>query len=668
MYNITGTSSNAVSNLLVNTTETWSNSGKTSTLPNVLRTRRFQTNLVEIHEQKISVPCELNNGIKELNNEIKILYESLTRLDARVNNNRRKRGMNETVIVDCVQMKGKFKQIYDDLNQIFETLSMIDEKGICRCVCPLNKITSTTEVTKHNTTDFPFDLTTFALQENPINYSSPDEQTKQLKKYLVSRTDIREDNFNDKFKNITDIEIATENDENQYTSALEYTALEETVTTTETKEDMSPEMSNAVTNIINLKNFTQTVAPQLQTFYGEVFTKDYEQDGNIFNSAAPELSSTMVTTDSNEISDTTIPAEKDIRSDENVHNNIPYSTMKISDFYENNFLHNPIKLTSWSENISESNENFTDKTLKLTSVRENIIESTTEMLNIVNENNNTIDNDRITNGISELMSENEHISTFGTEISSDEADENIDNTRVMDRISELTSENENIVSSSTTVTSISRINAKSTTVNVKERTSLEDRDKSHLEKTNVLLANRWTTEKTNIENDKNSRLYDQKSTLRPEIIIQQQVHTKWTPMCFYPVPCSPVNYQQNTQNSKKGPIQYSAQSLNTYKNKSPLADATVIQNNYPILTYCPMGMVCPMTDFAGQANVLHCMMKPAFPDMSVNINKSNENTSKQTPNNDYKVETKNQVPVKAKSSARESDDILTGKKKYKYII
>lgn len=622
-------------------------------MPNGLRTRRFHTNLVEIHEQEISVPCELNNGIKELNNEIKILYDSLTRLDARVNNNRKKRGMNETAIVDCVQMKGKFKQIYEDLNRIFETLSMIDEKGICRCVCPLDKITSPTtmEVVKHNTTDLPFDLTTFEMQDNLIERSSHYEKTKQSKKYLVSRTDIREDN---KFQNKTDVETVTENEENQYTSTLEYTALEETVVTTDTKEDMSPETSNAVTNFINLKDFTQTVAPQLQTFYSEVFTKDYEQDAKIFNSVGPELSLTMVTTDLNEISDMTTLAEKEKKSDKNLHNNLPYSTTEISDFDENDVTENMLELRSWSENISESDEYVTDKTF----VRETILRSTTEISNIVNENNS---NAHVTDGISELISENENISTFATEVSSDEADENIGNTRVMNWISELTSENENIVASSTTATSISGINDQSTTVNVKERTSLEDRDKSQHEKSNnVVLVNRWTTEETNVENDNNSKLHDRKSTPRPEMI--QQVHTKWTPMCFYPVPCSPVNYQQNSQDQGKSPIQYSAQSLNTYKNKSPVAGATVIQNNYPILTYCPMGVVCPMTDFAGQANVLHCMMKPAFPDMSVNINKNNENTSKQMPNNNDNVEMKSQVPVKAKSSARESNEILTGKK------
>lgn len=556
-------------------------------------------------------------------------------------------------------MKGKFKQIYEDLNRIFESLSMIDDKGICRCVCPLDKVTGTTngETVDHNTTDSPLDLTTFALQNNTIERSNHGEKTKQSKKYLISRNKPRDDKLNDKLKNITDVETATENDENAFMSTQEYTTLEETITTTETKEDMSPAMSNSVTNLINFKNNAQTEVPQLETLFSEVVTSDYDQDVRIIKSEAPELSSTWMTPDLNEITDMTVSTEKEEISDKNVHNTIPYYISETPDFDENNVTENSLELTTSSKNISDSIKNFTLKTLKLTSASGSYLESTTELFSTVDENNSDT---RVTDEISELTSENGNILTLTTEISNIASDENTGNTRVTGGISKITSENGNILQSTMTTTSIFGKNVNNT-VNIKERTTSNDRDKSYRnEKFNDNgMTNRPRESKTNDSKSQN----DSESTRHPEMV-QKEVQMKWYPMCFYPVPCpsNVLNYHQNGQNSDKNTVQYSAQSLSTYKKKSPLADAMIIQNNYPIISYCPMGMVCPMTDFAGQANVLHCMMNPALPDLSVNINKNNDYTLKQNmTNNDYNADTKTQITAKSKSSARESDEILTGK-------
>jgi len=185
---------------------------------------------------------------------------------------------------------------------------------------------------------------------------------------------------------------------------------------------------------------------------------------------------------------------------------------------------------------------------------------------------------------------------------------------------------------------------------VQERNSSENRENGQNTNQSTIIGN------TRVENLNHSELNnkdDDKSTPQQPEVIQQQLLPKSYPICFYPVPCSPnvVSYQQNEQDTNKNTIQYSAQSLNAYKRKPPIA--TVIQNNYPVLLICRTDVVCSVTDFAGQSNRLHCMY-------SVNASKNNEHTSNQTIKN-YDNSTKNAFVTRAKS-ARNNDDILTGNK------
>lgn len=637
------------------------------------RIKRYETNLVEIHEQEISVTCKLNNGIKELNNEVKRLYESLIRLDARVN--RKKRGSNQrTAVVDCVQMNGHFKKILDELNQISETLSSVDDNGICRCKCPSDRLNGTAAAAvAPRVTDLPFDLTTFNLDntdEQPTRRAN--EKTKQFKQILVSRYNPQDgvgdaDNADNTFKSDSNEETvnATTNGENESTATIllsstpgntTTTVPERTVMTAETKEDMFPAMSNAVTNYYDFKNDTGTAKPLLQLSRNEiVITDDYE---NAQSTSETPNSSTSAVTDSYRTAETTelnydeISTETEGRSDNQVisrsttvYENISKSTTEILDFdtkytddIRNHVTENVFEPTSGSEHISES-------TVETTSAGE----KTTD--------------DYFTGRIAELTSEKNNVltSTARTTWDSDKYKNNTDVTK-RTSLRELTSENENTLESTTT-TSVSDENTNGTN---------KDRSSSGNQHKNDFNGDRSTIENNNnVGNENNFKQYDygKQSTPRPEITQQQQQQqqVKWYPICFNPAPCPPnvMNYRQNAQDTSKNTVQYSAQSLGTYKKKSPTADATIVQNNYPIITYCPAGMVCPMTDVAGQTNTLHCMWKSAVSETpAANVNKNNEKMSNQTTKNNYDRTQNSAVTTKAKTE-RENDEILTGIKRNK---
>uniref|UniRef100_A0A2H8TQQ6 Serine protease nudel n=1 Tax=Melanaphis sacchari TaxID=742174 RepID=A0A2H8TQQ6_9HEMI len=682
-------------------------------IPNIgqLKIRHYRTVLDDVHEQEISVSCELNNRIIKLKNEIERLYNSLTRLDTQFN--REKRGLYETTtIVDCVQMKGKFNKIYEDLNRISKALSMIDNNGICRCKCPLDTITmvdTTTEVTR--STEIPFDKVTFASGNLNEHTPSTIEKIKESKKITIPNN--KPQSVTNQFRSISDHEIITTTSagENEFTTAL-LSTLEDTtiqrdnIGTVDTKGDLSPEMSNMVTNSIKLKDNDQiTIEPQI-LYHTEIITNNYVNLQTHITSDMPtsstdimDLNETVqttelnndrlstaqqkelnrevilkITTENENISESTT----EILESENNHNNTYITETTPESIFENE---NTSKLTI---SRSEPDNNYdvaynTETTSESTSENENILGSTTEILKLDNNysktyttettSKSTYENENfsvLTIEISEL--DNSYSKTYVTETTSESISKientfdsitetpkpndnnynNYNNTNVTERTVDLIFDNEKITEMSTS-------NKNDENIVVKERTSSEDRENHDDKQKNEQNTNHSTIiGNTNVENLNHSNLSnkgDDKSTLQQLEVIQQQVLPKSYPICFYPVPCSPnlVNYQQNKQDMNKNTIQYSAQSLNTYKKKPPVA--TVIQNDYPVLLICRTDVVCSVADFAGQSNRLHCMY-------SVNVNKNNEYTSNQTiKNNDNR--TKNASVTRAKS-ARNNDDILTG--------
>lgn len=694
------------------------------------RKRRYETNSDEIYEQEILVTCELNNSIKELNNEIKRLYNNLIRLDDRVN--REKRDLrNQTAIIDCIKMKEKFNKIYKDLNRISETLSMVDDNGICRCKCPIDKTTSSPVEIMHVTDDdLPFELTTFNLANTGRPTAGLNEKPKQRKKIILSEYDpqifMKNDmTYTEKHvigKSTTD---STTTDENKFTATLmpdDVTNLKGTVTTTETNEDMSPAMSNTIINRVNFTTrYSQTVKPQI--VYNETVTKS---DEDIIISSENPKSSMQVTNSKEAIEMTEFNYdEKSITPEKHLdkeiilklilgnENSLDFTTEMYNNHNNNendNITENTLELTTYSnEIISESttelpvvnkneiNNNVTDETFESTTPNVNFSEFSTDT-HVYTTNKNT---DIIEENISELTTtSNENYSELMTEMYII-TNKNEMNIKTTDDILEL--ESTNYISGLTTESSVSKkyeVNTNNVTKNSLKLThenvskSLETTEMPILEKRETSKTTKGTesTLKLNLtvgnvserititttpvyeNNDKNTITRigaspeDEKSAIiinqskmtnrAEETVPQQSQQPKWYPICFYPIPCSPSpNVFDHGKQNAKDTIQYSAQSLNSYKKKTPLTGATVIQNNYPILTYCPVGMACPMTDFAGQANVLHCMMRfpemPEFPQISMNATtgKSQNITVK---NNSHDGGSKNA------KTARDSEEIITG--------
>ncbi|XP_022174294.1 serine protease nudel isoform X2 [Myzus persicae] len=678
----------------------------------------FQTDSDNVHVQNISVKCEINNRLTNLMYEIKRLNNSLNRLDVQFN--RDKRGLREeTTIVDCVQMKGKFNEIYEDIHRISESLSTVDDNGICRCKCPLDTNTTTGTTTKVSyLTKIPFDQTTFT----PINVNEhapgTGEKTKQSKKIIFSK--YTPQSVTNQLNSVSDYEIitTTSNEETAFTTMLSstlggITTQEGTDRTVDTKGDLSPEMSNAVTNIVNREDGTKTtVGPQI-IYLTDIITNDDENtqthityDMSTSSTDIMDPNETIGTTELNNDRTTTTQAKnysnKDIILNSTAENeNISESTTEILGSENNHSITYIIKKNSESlyenDNIfkSTTDASTSDNTYDITYITENTWESSSENENISGSTTEISEFDISHNRTHYVIektiqstSENENTSELTTEIS--ELDKNYSETYVTEKTSESTSKIENITGSITkssssndnnnfsntrvtdgTVDSIFENktetpvpNKNTTKAIVSERTSSEDRGEKHYDKPkngqdtdqSTTVIGNTSTENVNRLMPNNSRNddLDDKSTLQqPEVI--QQVQLKPYPICFYPAPCSPniVNYQQisELQDSSKSAIQYTAQSLATYKRKPPVA--TVIQNDYPVLLICRTDVICSVADFAGQSNRLHCMY-------SVNVNKNSENTSNQAIKKHYNS-TKNAAAVTSvKTAARNNDDILTG--------
>jgi len=640
--------------------------------------------------------------------EIKRLHSSLNRLDVQFN--RDKRGLREeATVVDCVQMKGKFNKIYEDLNRISKALSTIDDNGICRCKCPLD--TEDSHFTK-----LSYDQTTFA----PINLNEhapgTGEKTKQLKKIIFSKyTPLSATN---QLSSVSEYGIitSTSNEEKEFTTMLSSTVesttnQENTDRTVDTKGDLSPEMSIAVTNIVNREDDTRTtVGPQIIYFTGTIDNEEIQThitfDTSTSSTGIMDPNETIGTTElNNDKITTTYDADnysnKDVISNltseneniseptteilrpENNHNNTYNIITKYSgSLYENENISNSTTDVSKLDN-KYSNIYILEKFSESTSENENVLGSTTEISELdINHSKTYYDQEKTSRSISENentsgstteISElyNNYSETYVTEETSESTSKienitksitvtskpggcnNYSNTNITDRTVDLMIENKNIIGSITEMP-VSNENKNKTIVN--ERTSSEDRGEKHFDKPrdgqnypnqSIVIGN------TNKDDDDKSTLH------QPEVIQQIKVQPKTYPICFYPAPCSPniVNYQQinELKDTSKNPIQYTAQSLSTYKRKPPVA--TVIQNDYPVLLICRTDVVCSVADFAGQPNRLHCMY-------SVDVNKNNDNNSNQTIKNIYNS-TKNAAAVTdgAKSTARNNDDILTGNNK-----
>ncbi|XP_050441670.1 serine protease nudel [Adelges cooleyi] len=150
------------------------------------RIRRFQSGFDEVYEQKISVTRELSEGIKAMSFEVKRLYNGLAQLGTRVNREKRSLGEGQAAIADCVQMKEKFKNIYEELNQIRKTLTMMDAHGICRCKCPITDANRAAEPSYETTADAILDFTTFDPETTETRESTTDLPKKQNKLIYVA--------------------------------------------------------------------------------------------------------------------------------------------------------------------------------------------------------------------------------------------------------------------------------------------------------------------------------------------------------------------------------------------------------------------------------------------------------------------------------------------------
>ncbi|XP_060875249.1 serine protease nudel isoform X2 [Metopolophium dirhodum] len=666
-----------------------------STISNVSQpynNSHFQAVSDNVHKQEISVTCELNNRLKSLMYEIKRLYNSLNRLDVQFN--RDKRGLREeTTIVDCVEMKGKFNKIYEDLNRISKALSMVGDNGICRCKCPLDTITTvgtTTEVS--HLTKIPIDQRIFTLGNVNEHAPATGEKTKQSKKIIFSK--YTPQSVTNQLGSVSDYEIitTTSNEENEFSTTLSSTLggttiQEDTDRTVDTKGDLSPEMSIAVTNIVNREDNTQTtVGPQIIYFTGIIPNDNENIQTHITSDTSTSSTDIMDPNESigtTELNNDRITTTHENNSNKDVFLNFTAENENISETtteilgHENNHS-NTVNITKKNSesttDISSKLDNrydityITEESSESTSENENISGSTTEISELDINHSKTY---YVTEKTLQSTSENENTSRSTTEIS--ELDKNYSETYVTEKTSEFTfkitetskPDDNNYSNTDVTDRTVDLIennkNRNDTVVN--ERTSSENRGEKHYDKpkdaqntnhSKTIISN------TNTENVNHSMLNnkddDDKSTLQqPEVIQQLKVQPKTYPICFYPAPCSPniVNYQQinELQDASTNTIQYTAQSLSAYKRKPPVA--TVIQNDYPVLLICRTDVDCSVADFAGQPNRLHCMY-------SVNVNKNNENTSNQTIKNYYNS-TKNAAAVtSAKSAARNNGDILTG--------
>lgn len=687
--------------------------------------KRFEADSYDsVPEQKKSVTCTLNNGIKELKKEIKRVFDSLTRLNVRVG--RVKRGADEqTAIGDCAKMRGKLKKIYDELSRISETLSMIDGNGICRCKCPSDKTAAdigTTAIAR--VTDQPSELTTFAI-ENVDDRQRSAKHTAQLKKIVVSDYEPRRvpENAYNEYKSVTDEDrttFPTTRRENRFetTSAVhdDYPGREKTAVATDAYEDyMSSETSNSVTEylIFNKRapaNRSRVTDDGVVSYDNAITTTTRETTESSTKTTKPngityfnydELATELDT-------DVNREALESIAENENIFD----STTKIPNSRKNGKhfgakeISTEIKTTTEIVLDSTAKNLITDKNKFDANVEETTLELKPSTENILDNNRNESNGfNRETTSVFELTTENSLGFTTKTPISS--KNRTIFNTKTFDL--ELNTETENTLEP-TTVIPISVKNEYRTNV---EESSLysESTTETNFGPTTVATFSDRNAEKTTLkptieniskpvgkistssengakkrtpEEDGNGRGENEQSTgetqtvknasdgpkpldgngetaSRSRTTSKPPAPQEWIPLCFYPVPCSPnaSPVQRTAQDAaKKDAIQYSAQSLNAYKKKTPRVDATIIQNGYPVMSYCPAGAMCPMTDFAGQANTLHCMLRPAVTETPAKVDRIIVSAPVAAAK-DGDERTKSSTAVQAKS-ARDSDEILTG--------
>lgn len=554
----------------------------------IKRIKRFRAEAHGARERKTFATHELIAGVKGLNDEIKRLHSGLTRLDRRVNRVRVKRGMGEQkAIADCVRMKDKLKTIYDELNRMLETLTLMNANGICRCECPPGATGAAGQATLA-ATDLPLEATTFRLDDTGGAVQSG-ETTKRSPS--IVRT-------GDESRNAADHENAESAGRQMMTgkttadTATVTAPPEVTVTTAETKEDMSPAMSNAVTEFVRFNS------------------NGYDDDDNgqtvepsIVTTGTPPASTTA---DSNK----TTGADYDETTDE-------HSTVKSTTDNGN------VSETTTETPVSGNDHGDTDDTVpprdrQLTTGNYNGPEFTT--------NSDTHTGDVQTPFVG---STTENISEFTT--TEPATGRKYDNgTSVLNAATALP------------VTTANYKNIKeppvADTSNVKGITLAGNPDGS--------------------ENEKYIYERENASAVRPTAIGTQPV---WFPICFYAAPCAQnaPDTRQLSRNENQNPIRYSAQSLKTHKKYPPVADATtIIQNSYPIVSYCPVGVVCSNYDYATASNttaMLHCTLRPSF-------YKTADTVPHQAARDGYERADANDSAAVQSERPRDSDEILTGKK------
>lgn len=598
---------------------------------------------------------------------------------------------------------------------------MVDDNGICRCKCPLDSVAivgtrTTKELLATHLTEKPFKVTTFASRN--VDGREPDagEKTKQLKKNLIVEG-LPANEFGSVTASDYEIVGTTPNDQNEIATTLSSSLVGSIITTREdtavvravdTKWDLSPEMSNAVTNFVKFNdNDLQTTTEPQTIYYDEIVTNDYRntaaREHIIVTSGTPK-SSTDIITDSDQIIETKENVSTSTAQDENMNKDDVILRGTTTGAVNENIS----KLATTTDVLQKHENNQIDKystgkTSESTSKNENISASTTEISELDDNRAGTI----VAKETSEWTSaENENMSKPTTDLSARlDNDRRDDPSYATETTLEPTSENE-IISGSVTVWTtpklddnnnnyyysnadgpeiitvgftIEKKNVSETTTKMPTITATSDnknneivsKDRSSSASRNEgRAANGPEVERNNTVGPTAVNKKDDNGSVprRPEVMhVQQQVvQPKWYPVCFYPVPCSPnaPNYLQpngQEQDAAKSAIRYSAQSLSAYKRRPPPV-ATVIQNNYPIMSYCATDMVCSVADVAAQSNVLHCMLKPMF-SVDVNVNGggggggSVDTSNRTVENRDDSA--KNAVAAMAKS-ARNDGDILTG--------
>ncbi|XP_050544964.1 serine protease nudel-like [Daktulosphaira vitifoliae] len=214
--------------------------------------KRFKNQFNEFHEQKIAVTDELNKGIKDMSFEIKRLYDGLTLLGRHVSREKRSLNQGQAAMAECVEMKEKFNKIYNELNQIYKTLTKMDENGICRCKCPINISRAVDESSQD--TDIITETTTVDDQDETENNTTFVTQKKRKKIVSVFNYNpySNPDNFIDNIENQVGTTMLDDITDGKTTNDSP------TITTNEESgKKISTEIGDDLTSASSIK-FTQT--------------------------------------------------------------------------------------------------------------------------------------------------------------------------------------------------------------------------------------------------------------------------------------------------------------------------------------------------------------------------------------------------------------------------